>query len=85
MIATSPTTIPVAAPTAVNFPVRERSRSIQTESVAIGASIVLTKARAADAFAASALPALKPNQPNQSSAVPSRTNGTLCGRRAWRP
>src|SRR5262249_278018 len=33
---------------------------------------------------ARALPALKPNQPNQSSPAPSRTNGTLCGRNACR-
>ena len=31
----------------------------------------------------SALPALKPVQPNQSSAVPSATKGTLCGRLWW--
>ena len=30
-------------------------------------------------LAASALPALKPNQPNHSRPAPSRTNGTLCG------
>ncbi len=30
-------------------------------------------------FAASALPALNPNQPTQSSAAPTSANGTLCG------
>ena len=30
-------------------------------------------------LAASALPALKPNQPNQSRPAPSSVNGTLCG------
>ncbi len=49
-----------------------------------GASIVLAKASAAMPLAASALPALKPNQPNQSSPAPSSVNGTLWGRIAWR-
>ena len=40
---------------------------------------VLTKAWAATALAASAEPALKPNQPNQSNPVPSPTKATLCG------
>ena len=35
-------------------------------------------------FAASALPALKPNQPNQSRPAPSSVNGTLCGSSAER-
>ena len=77
--ATSPTTIAVAAPTAVGLPPLMASRNVQTTSVAAGASIVVVKARAAELPAASALPALKPNQPNQSRPAPSRTNGTLCG------
>ena len=85
MIATSPTTIAVAAPTAVALPVRKRSSSVQTTSVAAGASMVFANARPAMPFAASALPALKPNQPNQSRPAPSSTNGTLCGRIACRP
>ena len=84
VIATRPTTIPVAAPTAVALRLRKRSRSVQTTSVPAGASMVLTKARLAMPFAASALPALKPNQPNHSRPAPSSTNGTLCGRIAWR-
>ena len=84
MIATRPTTIPVAAPTAVALPVRERSSSVHTTSVAAGASMVLVKASAAMPLAASALPALKPNQPNHSSPAPSSVNGTLWGRIAWR-
>ena len=35
-------------------------------------------------LAASALPALKPNQPNQSRPAPSSVNGTLCGSSARR-
>ena len=55
------------------------SSSVQTTSVPAGASIVAVKARAADGVAARALPALKPNQPNQSRPAPSSVNGTLCG------
>src|SRR5688572_583832 len=79
--ATRPTTIAVALPTAVTFPSLTRSRSAQTVSVAAGASIVVTNARLAIGLAASALPALNPNQPNQSSPDPSSTSGTLCGTR----
>ena len=49
------------------------SRNVQTTSVAAGASIVVTNARPAIGLAASALPALKPNHPNQSRPAPSST------------
>src|SRR5881628_1497023 len=79
VIATSPTTIAVAAPTAVGLPDRIMSRNVQTTSVAAGASIVVTNASAAIGLAASALPALNPNHPNQSNPAPSSVNGMLCG------
>ncbi len=79
VIATSPTTIAVAQPTAVGLPERIPSRNVQTTSVAAGASIVVTNARLAMPFAPSALPALNPNHPNQRSPAPSSVNGTLCG------
>src|SRR5262244_3770236 len=82
--ATRPTTAAVAAPTAVARPARTRSRSVQTTSVAAGANIVFTNARAAGAPAESALPALNPNQPNQRRPAPSSVNGTLWGRLACR-
>ena len=82
VIATSPTTMAVAAPTAVALEERTRSRRVQATSVATGASIVLVNARAAEALAPSALPALNPNQPNQRSPAPSSVKGTLCGRMA---
>jgi hypothetical protein len=44
------------------------------------AVLVLTNAKPARLFAASAEPALKPNQPNHSSPAPSNVNGRLCGR-----
>ena len=71
----------VAAPTAVDFCCRTRSSIVHTTSVPAGASIVVVNASAAMPLAASALPALKPNQPNQSSPAPSSVNGTLCGSR----
>src|SRR6185503_11821986 len=77
--ATRPTTIAVAAPTAVAFFDLIMSQNVQTTRVAAGASIVVTNARPAIGLAATALPALKPNQPNQSRPEPSSTNGTLCG------
>src|SRR5215207_10448017 len=80
VMATSPTTIAVAPPTAVTFWLRVMSSSVHTTSVPIGARNVVVNARAAEGLAARALPALKPNQPNQSNPAPSRVNGTLCGR-----
>src|SRR6478735_5393483 len=77
--ATRPTTIAVAAPTAVGLPERMMSRIVHTTSVPAGASIVVTNARPAIGLAARALPELKPNQPNQSRPAPSSTNGTLWG------
>src|ERR1043165_9109459 len=52
--ATRPTTMPVAAPIAVAFFVRIRSSSVQTTSVAVGASIVFANASAALADPAAA-------------------------------
>src|SRR5262245_10605768 len=79
VMATSPTTMAVAQPTAVGFLDRAMSSSIHTMSVAAGASIVLVNASAAMPLAATALPALKPNQPNHSTPAPSSVNGMLCG------
>src|SRR5205085_1746975 len=76
---TSPTTSAVAQPTAVGFPDRAKSSSIQTTIVPIGARNVVANARPAIGPAASALPALNPNQPNHSSPAPRSVNGTLCG------
>src|SRR5690349_12611207 len=79
VIATSPTTMAVAAPTAVGLRDRAASRNVHTSSVAAGAIIVVTNASAAIGFAARALPALNPNHPNHRSPAPSRVSGTLCG------
>src|SRR6185436_12700679 len=85
VITTRPTTIAVAAPTAVTVPPRNMSISVQAASVAAGASSVFVNASVAVVPADSALPALKPNQPNHNRPAPSMVKGTLCGRIAWRP
>ena len=77
--ATRPTTMAVAAPTAVALPGRTSRAGSRRPACAAGASIVVTNARPAIGLAASALPALNPNQPNHSRPAPSSTNGTLCG------
>src|SRR2546427_12695593 len=84
VIATSPTTRPVAAPTAVAFPVRNQSRQAHVTMAIAAAVLVLVKASAASPLAARADPALKPNQPNHRSPAPSRTSGTVCGTIATR-
>src|SRR2546430_9834181 len=70
---TRPTTRPVAAPTAVAFPVRSRSRHTHVTNAVAAAVLVFVNARAASPFAASAEPALNPNQPNHRSPAPSST------------
>ena len=80
VIATRPTTIAVAAPTAVGFLARPMSKSIQTTSVAAGSSIVVVNARAANPLAAKALPALKPNHPNHRNPAARSVNGCYAAR-----
>ena len=79
MIATRPATAPDAKPSEVAWPSRIRSTMIQPSAALPVATWVFVKARAARPFAASAEPALKPNQPNHSSPAPSITNGRLWG------
>src|SRR6266513_2891739 len=79
VIATSPTTRPVAAPTAVALPLRIQSRQVHVTMAIAAAVLVAVKAWAARPLAARADPALKPNQPNHSNPAPSSTSGTLWG------
>ena len=72
--------MPDAAPSDVAWPSRNFSVTSQPSIAAHVATVVLTQARPATSLAAPAEPALKPNQPNHSSAAPSMTNGRLCGR-----
>ncbi len=73
VISTQPTMIAVAAPIAVTFLPRIRSRANQVSSAQAGVSMVLTKASTLGSPVESPLPPLKPNQPNHSSPAPTRT------------
>ncbi len=85
VIATRPATTPEAAPSDVGWPSRTRSVASQPSMAAAVATIVLTNTTAAVLLAASAEPALKPNQPNHSSPAPIITRVRLCGRIGSRP
>src|SRR5512134_1515246 len=79
VIATSPATHPEAAPSTVGFPRWIHSANTH-ESVAIAAAVwVLTNALVDRPPAARALPALKPNHPNQRMAAPRTVMGRLWG------
>ncbi len=80
-MATRPATAPDAAPSVVALPSRIFSTNSQPSMAAAVAVLVLTKANPERVSAASSDPALNPNQPNQSSPVPSSTKGRLCGRK----
>src|SRR6201985_3730087 len=79
VIATRPATRPDAAPSEVAWPSRIFSVISQPSIAALVATLVVTQTSAAWPLAASAEPAVKPNQPNQSSAAPVITSGRLCG------
>src|SRR6266566_167763 len=79
-LATKPQTAPTAIPTADGFPFRTQSVSIQLTAAPAAARFVTTSALTASAFAASALPALKPNHPNHNTEAPRITYGMLFGR-----
>src|SRR5664279_3075254 len=71
VMATRPATAPEAAPTLVGLPSLIFSTTIQAPSAAAVATWVFMNAMPARLFAASADPALKPNQPNHSRPAPS--------------
>src|SRR3954452_19728110 len=91
VIATSPATMPEAAPRVVALPCRIRSITSQPSNAAMVATVVLTKVtpvsdmNCAVSFAPPSPaentidPTLKPYQPNQSSPAPIMVNVTLCG------
>src|SRR5438445_2981234 len=80
VIATRPATAPEAAPRVLNVPCWIFSAISQPIIAVQVATWVLMNTIDAWPLAPSALPALKPNQPNHSRPTPSITNGTLCGR-----
>ena len=72
----SPATAPVDSPVRVVLPVRVCSSAAHPRKPVAAAICVTVKAFAATWFAASAEPALKPNQPNHKMPAPSPTTGT---------
>src|SRR3954468_9493676 len=85
VITTSPATAPEIAPRTVGFPVLSHSANIHPSVAAAAAKCVAMKALLARPVALSALPALNPNQPTQSSAAPITLSTTLCGGIGSRP
>src|ERR1700756_1629878 len=80
VIATSPATMPDAAPRVVACPSRMRSVTSQPSIAAAVATVVVMNVVPATPFELVAEPALNPYQPNHSRPAPNITNGTLCGR-----
>ena len=76
VIATRPTTAPVTVPSRVGR-LCIQLIIIQVKAAAAAAVLVATKALEASPPEVRALPALKPNHPNQSSPAPSATMGIL--------
>src|SRR2546421_5746356 len=77
VIATNPHTAPVTVARALGGPFCSQLSAIQVSAAAAAAVLMTTKALTARGEAARALPALKPNQPNQSRAAPRIVSGTL--------
>src|SRR5438034_268949 len=77
VIATRPHTAPVAVARALGRPFCIQLRTIQVRAAAPAAVFVVTNVPTASGEAPRALPALKPNQPNQRSPAPNRVNGIL--------
>src|SRR5213594_3396693 len=79
VMATRPATAPEAAPITLGFPPSAQLANIQERAAAAAAVFVTTNALAAWPLAAPALPALKPNQPNQRMAAPNTMYVALFG------
>src|ERR1051326_4939713 len=70
VIATRPATAPEIPPSMLGLPVCIHSAAIHPSAAAAAAKCVATKAEEASPEAASALPALTPNQPTHSRQAP---------------
>src|ERR1700730_13861997 len=79
VMATNPATAPEIPPKTLGFPLRIHSTSSQPSTAAAVAKWVATKALVARAEAASALPALNPNQPTQRRHAPITLSTRLWG------
>src|SRR3989454_6885794 len=85
VMATRPATAPEAAPSTVGLPRVSHSVNIQPSAAAAAPVFVAVNALTASPLASSALPALKPNQPNHSRPAPITVIGRLCGCIGWWP
>src|SRR3990170_2399157 len=85
VMATRPATAPAAAPTTLGFLLKIQLIRVQVSAAEAAAVLVTTKALAAWPLAAPALPALKPNHPNQRIAAPSTTIVISWGSMGSRP
>src|SRR5687768_2263068 len=79
VIATRPATAPEAIPSTLGLPWLNHSQIIQPSAAAAVAIWVTAIAIPAVPFAATADPALKPNQPTHNIAAPTRVKPRLCG------
>src|SRR5467141_1791712 len=79
VIATSPATAPEMAPSALARPFLIHSAALQLSAAAAAPTSLATKALVARLLAASALPALNPNQPTHSRHAPMKLSTKLCG------
>src|SRR5215467_14217885 len=78
VIATRPATAPEQMPTTVGLPFSAHSTSIQVNPATAVAICVTSMAMPACIPAVTAEPALKPNQPTQSSEAPMKVRTILC-------
>src|SRR6266550_5466354 len=85
VMATRPATAPAAAPSTLGAPLCSQETVIQVSAAIAAAVLVTTNALAARPPAVIALPALKPNQPNQRSDAPSTVMVASCGSSGSRP
>src|SRR5258707_7509603 len=77
--ATSPATAPDIAPSALARPFLIHSAALQLSAAAAAAKCVAANALVASGLEASALPALKPNQPTHKRHAPIKLSTKLCG------
>ena len=79
MTATRPATAPETAPSSDGVPLPDHSTTSQPSAAPAVATKVLITASAVPPFASRFEPALKPNQPTQSSEAPIIVITRLCG------
>src|SRR5271165_165009 len=79
VIATRPATAPDAMPSTLGFPLLIHSANIHASAAAAVAICVASIAIPARPSAATAEPALKPNQPTHNSDAPITVSAKLCG------